>query len=404
MALRYDIGTLRPAEKTADGRLRADAAITRTGVFDYRNPDGSIRREYRPAAEVFKADSLDSFAMVPVTDDHPPVLIDAKNARQYAVGAMGETLRRDGDHVIARLTVFDAATIAKMETGKVQLSCGYHVDVLETPGVTSDGQRYDAVQTNIRGNHVAIVNVARAGDTARVRMDGAEMIEGSDVARKDETMTLEEMQAALAAEKTRADALQSRIDAMPPALAKAAKGGKGKAGEGDDEDEDEDEMPAFLKKKIAKSDAKITELETALAAATNEARDQKLRADKAESARADEGKASMVAARARITLEDKARAILGDEFKADAEDRDLMVAVVKRVDGEDVPADASADFVRGLYAGASRRFDSGASALASVRRTITTDDRADAADDEETAARKMRERSNNAWKSTNGGE
>jgi hypothetical protein len=78
----------------------------------------------------------------------------------------------DGDHVAGRMVVHDEPTIAAMKAGKRQVSCGYECDLVEEPGVAPDGQRFDAYQTNIVYNHVAIVDVGRAG-TARVRMDGA---------------------------------------------------------------------------------------------------------------------------------------------------------------------------------------------------------------------------------------
>ena len=175
MALRYDIGSLKAPVRCADGRLRVDGYLTRTGVFEYRNPDGSVRREYRPPEEVFNADSLATFELVPLTDNHPPEMVTAQNAKQYAVGATGESVRQDGDRVAASIVVFDAGVIAKLERGKVQLSCGYEADVEDSPGEI-DGQRYDAIQRNIRGNHVAIVDVGRAGPDVRIRMDAGIMV------------------------------------------------------------------------------------------------------------------------------------------------------------------------------------------------------------------------------------
>lgn len=400
MAIRFDIGTVEKAERLPDGRLRAPARLTRTGVFRYRNMDGSERREYRPADEVFKRDSLHTFTDSVVTAGHPPEMITARNARTYGVGQISGAPRVDGSHVAATIVVNDADTIDRMERGEmVELSCGYECDLRHESGISPQGERYDAIQTNIRGNHVALVPAGRAGPTARVRMDAAQNDAAEMVAHQEQSMTVEEMQTALATEKARADELQVRLDAMPPALAKAA---KAKSGEGDDEegdDEEGDDKPAFLKKKLAKADAKIVSLEADLVTAKNEARDQRLRADAAEKARTDAESASKAEARARVELEDKARAVLGAEFKADADDRTLMVAVVKKVDGEDVAADASMDFVRGMYAGATKRYTAGANALAGLRAATQTE-RADASiPDEAAAARRMNEHSANAWKS-----
>ncbi len=174
MALRIDMGELEPPRRREDGSLVVDAKITRTGVFTYANSDGSIRREYRPPDEVDRADSLDTFKMVPVTNDHPPEMVTADNARKYAVGMTGQDVKMDGEYVRAPLAIFDADAIRDLENGKREVSCGYHVDVDHTPGVAPSGEHYDAIQRNIRGNHVAIVDKGRAGPNVRVRMDGTD--------------------------------------------------------------------------------------------------------------------------------------------------------------------------------------------------------------------------------------
>ena len=172
---RFDRGTLRKPARMANGWLKADGFLTRTGIFTYRNADGSERRELRLPEEVFHADALESFGLVPVTDDHPTEILDATNTKDHARGALSEGVRRDGEFVRATMLVYDASLIEKMEAGKVELSCGYTCDMDETPG-TYRGQRYDAVQKNIRGNHVAVVDIGRAGPEARVRMDNASVM------------------------------------------------------------------------------------------------------------------------------------------------------------------------------------------------------------------------------------
>lgn len=168
---RSDFGRLNKPEKLANGFMRADGYLSRAGIFRYVMPDGTVRRELRPEEEVFHADALKSFAMVPVTDNHPPANLTAENAKEYQRGAVSETLRRDGDLMRGSLMVTDSDLVAKMERGDaVQASCGYTCD-LEMQTGEYKGEKYDAVQTNIRGNHVAIVPRGRAGDGVRVRMD-----------------------------------------------------------------------------------------------------------------------------------------------------------------------------------------------------------------------------------------
>lgn len=128
-------------------------------------------------------ESLASFAGVPVTNDHPPEMVDAKNARKYAVGSLQGTPIPDDDHVRGDLSVYDHDTIGQMDSGsRRQLSLGYTCDLEEAPGVDPVYGPYDAIQRNIRGNHVALVTTARAGGTARVRLDAAEQLDGTVLA------------------------------------------------------------------------------------------------------------------------------------------------------------------------------------------------------------------------------
>lgn len=189
MVYRIDRGNLSKPIKMSNGWLRIDGRITRTGVFTYREPNGKMRRELRLPEEVFKTDAMQSFALVPVTDEHPPGFLDATNTRDYARGSVAGTLRKDGEFIAGEILVTDASLVAKLERGDArELSCGYNCDLDEQPGVTSDGLRYDAIQRNIRGNHVAVVPKGRAGPEARVRMDGAsvEVLDGDDDQPRDE--------------------------------------------------------------------------------------------------------------------------------------------------------------------------------------------------------------------------
>ena len=171
---RFDRGSLRSPKATPQGFLRAEMYATRTGVFEYPKADGGVVREYRDPSEVFHPDSLASYQDASFTDDHPQgEMVTAENVTKYERGTLTAAGVPDGDHVKAPVVVKDKATIAKMQAGKQEVSCGYTCDLVWEPGVSPQGVKYDARQTNIRINHVALVDVGRAGPTARVRMDGA---------------------------------------------------------------------------------------------------------------------------------------------------------------------------------------------------------------------------------------
>lgn len=168
-AIRYDRTEIK-ATLTDEGYLVDTPIVGRIGVQLYKNADGTIRRELRPPEEVFKADSLKSFAGKPVTDEHSGEPVTARNAKRLSVGTMQGEGRQDGDNVVAPIIVHDGEMIDKiLKGGKRELSLGYKVDLEETPGVWN-GQEYDAIQRNIRVNHLAIVPRGRAGN-ARLNLD-----------------------------------------------------------------------------------------------------------------------------------------------------------------------------------------------------------------------------------------
>ena len=173
--LRYDKASpLSKPVRLPNGFVRAEGYLTRAGIFVYRDAKGNTVRELRPPEEVMHPDALASFALVPVTNEHPPEALTADNAKQYAVGSVSESVAPEGDKVRATLMITDADAIAALDAGRSELSCGYTADVVIEPG-TWQGQRYDAKQTNIRGNHVALVDAGRAGPTCSIRMDATDV-------------------------------------------------------------------------------------------------------------------------------------------------------------------------------------------------------------------------------------
>lgn len=158
---------------TADGYLVAEARAVRAGIQIYTGdevgrPDLATVRVYRPPTEVFATDSLTSFGHSPVTIDHPPVAVTADNWRDHAVGETSGEVLRDGEWLRIPLILKDRAAIDAVRSGQRQLSAGYTCELDWTAGVTPSGETYDAVQRRIRGNHLAIVQHARAGTMARI--------------------------------------------------------------------------------------------------------------------------------------------------------------------------------------------------------------------------------------------
>lgn len=220
------------AERTPEGYLRAIAPVTKTGVFAYKNSDGSMRWELRHPADVFSKASIDSLKMLPVQVEHRAML-DASNIDKYKVGHLGEAVEVDGNVLKIPIVVDGKAGLDAVAAGKKELSCGYTLDLEPAPqGSKYDGQPYTHRQTNIRYNHLAITDRARLGPDLRldaadavetdaqvptppeesrmkkVNIDGIEYDAAPEVAN-----ALSRAQAQVSTEKGRADAAEGKIAA-----------------------------------------------------------------------------------------------------------------------------------------------------------------------------------------------
>lgn len=169
--------TLGTPRRTREGYLAVRAKAARSGVYDYRgievDPEGKrfkadeIVKVYRPENEVFNKDSVHSFLLKPITDDHPSEPVTADNWKAHAKGVNAGAMR-DGEHLAFDLVVMDASAIDAIDKGKKELSNGYGCDLSFEDGVAPDGEAYQAVQRNIVGNHIALVRAGRAGPECRI--------------------------------------------------------------------------------------------------------------------------------------------------------------------------------------------------------------------------------------------
>ena len=339
---RYDFSPIEKYEVTPEGYLRAWASIARTGIQLYTDADGSVRREYRPEEEVASPESLASFAGKAITSEHPPVLLDSENTKDYQVGFSGSEIVYDNGFVKAVMTITDKDTIERIMRGDArEVSAGYRVSYDPTPGVTQDGEHYDGIQTGIAGNHIAVVRRGRAGPqvklhldrqdaadpslisnngdhlmTAKVVFDGAEFEVSESVAlaitkeREDAKMSYEDM-------KKKYDELQAAADSMKSEMDEMEKGMKGKC------DSAEGRADALAQQ--------IEELNAELAAA------KEINLD------------SIV--EERLALIEKAKPVLDAAYEfSGKEAREVMVDAIKAVRGDSVDlTDKSDDYVLAMF-------------------------------------------------------
>jgi hypothetical protein len=189
---------IKPFQRNLEGFLEGTAIVTNTGIFTYINEDGSERRELRLPEEVFAKDTVESLKLKPLTDSHPSEIVTTDNIKKYQVGSTGSMATvpatwfdgepmnpemagrnymdgskqplSDNYHQAIDMTITNEDAIQGILDGNLGISCGYTVELDETPGMWM-GQRYDAIQRNIRYNHVAVnIPAGRAGDAARVQL------------------------------------------------------------------------------------------------------------------------------------------------------------------------------------------------------------------------------------------
>ena len=325
-----------PFETTTEGFLRGRAIVTSIGVFSYARKDGTIQRELRLPEEVFAEGTLNSMKLKPVTLNHPTELVTKDNADKLQVGSLGDnpswtkewehrnwTEITDGINCAIDMVITKKDAINAVLNGKNALSMGYTCDLeMAQPGSTWCGVEYDFIQRNIRYNHCALVDSARAGDNAKIelRVDSEDAVLEDMVIKSDGGTKMElkkinldgiEYQAeesvikALNAEKTRAD--KAEKDAC-------------------EEKKVMDKKVADLEDKEKELEKRISELEaerdTAKEKADNAEKElEKVKADSADPKHLDE------AVKAKLTLlhnAEKAKV----EVKEDMSDLDIKKAII----------------------------------------------------------------------------
>lgn len=166
MEYRSDRAELKHWEITEDGYLQFLAPIAREGYLIYHDASG-VRREFVSAATLKK--TAHSFAKKPITIGHPATPLNAKNAKQHAVGWTANEARLGDDGILwLSGTVFDQDAIDSISSGQTkEISCGYSAKIVD---------RGDGIfeQVNRRGNHVAAVARGRAGAEVSFKLDSGE--------------------------------------------------------------------------------------------------------------------------------------------------------------------------------------------------------------------------------------
>lgn len=159
--------------------------ITKAGIFRYsgkqimskKNPPSmaldpnKIYNVLRPAEELAAPECIESFKLLPFIDGHAMLGEENKGhtpAEKKGIhGVIGETVYFEEPYLLAKLKVFSEKMGADIDKGKKEVSAGYRCRYEITSGIWN-GQQYDAIQRQIRGNHVALVPDGRCGSDVSV--------------------------------------------------------------------------------------------------------------------------------------------------------------------------------------------------------------------------------------------
>jgi len=147
--------------------LCKDVPIARTGTMIYGPGETPVKTGAnglayveRTAEDLFNPVTIGSFMGAAVVNEHPPIDVTPANWKELAQGFATTNVRQgtgdDIDVMLADLIVTDAALIREVMAGKREVSLGYDADYEQTgPGLGR--------QTNIVGNHIALVEKGRCG-------------------------------------------------------------------------------------------------------------------------------------------------------------------------------------------------------------------------------------------------
>ena len=327
-----------PFERTSEGFLRGRAIVTSIGVFTYKRADGTVQRELRLPEEVFSLKTLNSMKLKPVTLNHPTELVTSDNADKLQVGSLGDNPSwtkewehrnweevTDGINCAIDMIITKKDAIDAVLNGKQALSMGYTCDLeIAEPEATWCGIEYDFIQRNIRYNHCAIVDSARAGDNAKIelRADSDDAVLEDIVIKTDGGTSM--------LKKINLDGIDYEAE---ESVIKALNAEKARA---DKAENDACETKKSLDKKVADFEKKVTEFEKRISELEAEKDTAKEKADSAEKELEELKKTSMDSKKmdemvnAKIDLLHNAEKA-GVEVKSDMADSDIKKAVIAKV-------------------------------------------------------------------------
>lgn len=257
--------------------------ISKVGVFPYSGQQISndlepdrIYQVYRPEEELSNEETINSFKLLPWTDEHTMLSGDPSEgltdpARKGVHGVIGEEVYFEDGYLKANIKIFSNKLAELIDSGKRELSIGYRC-VYELVSGVFEGKRYDAIQRQLRGNHLALVEEGRSGpdvavldhfkftfDTKGLVM--ADQLREEEAAADEGEMSLAECFKMLKELRDEMSAMKAKDEADPEGKKEAEEGDE--AGEPWNKEEDEADPAMFVTKAKLNEDESEEEEEKA---------------------------------------------------------------------------------------------------------------------------------------------
>ena len=370
-----------PFERTNEGFLKGRAIVTSIGVFTYKRKDGTVQRELRLPEEVFSPKTLNSMKLKPVTLNHPTELVTIDNADRLQVGSLGDNPSwtkewehrnweevTDGINCAIDMIITKKDAVDAVLNGKQALSMGYTCDLeIAEPGAAWCGIEYDFIQRNIRYNHCAIVDSARAGDNARIelRADSEDAVLEDIVLYKNKKNDGGNDML----KKVNLDGIDYEAEET---VIKALNSEKARADKAEKAEKDACEEKKAMDKKVSDLEDRNKELEKRISALEAERDTAKEKADSAEKALEEAKKTALDSKTIDATVNAKMELLRNAEkakveVKADMSDMDIKKAVITsafpnaKFDGKDdvyiqARYDATVEMLEARADGSNRKF------------------------------------------------
>ena len=149
-----------------------DNPILKAGIFPYLGSEigqGEPSRVYkvlRSEEELSKPEAIKSFELVPLINEHFVLGELGTDTDDKSIdGIVGESIYFEAPYLKSNIKVFGKHIKKLIEVGKIELSAGYSCKYIPV----ENNPDYDFIQTDIRANHLALVEAGRNGSDVAVQ-------------------------------------------------------------------------------------------------------------------------------------------------------------------------------------------------------------------------------------------